>query len=385
MKILIATDAYFHIINGVTNVVVTLSQGLRRLGHDVRILAPADGKTSVRRDNDYLIRSVPIWVYPDARYCLALRDPLLDELKAWKPDVIHLHTEFSIARMAYNIAKATHAPVVVTTHTNYEQFIFGRFSSSVCVRGLAKLYGKWLYHRAAAVIVPSEKARGYVIVRVAGDRVSVIPNGIELERFQRPVSAADRSALLGQYGLSDQGCTLIVVTRISKEKNIMEILRYFPKLLQTLPQAQLLIVGDGPDRGRLEKYVARNGLSGPVRFTGRVDPETIYRYYASCDVFVSASTFETHSLTCLEALACGLPLVCRDDPALRNVLEDGENGYTYRSEQEFINGIAQVTRDKQKWREMHEKSLERAENFGTASYTEKTLALYEQVLRLRNG
>ena len=382
MKILLATDSYLHQINGVTNAVITLAQELRRREHDARILAPAGENTSFRRENTYLIRSVPTKLYPDFRVCLVRRDPLLDELKAWKPDLIHLHTEGSIVRLAYIIADAAHAPVVMTTHTDYAKFFFGRFSDTICVRGIMKLYGKLIYRRAAAVTVPSRKARGLAMVQAAGDRVTVIPNGIPLERFQRPVSAADRSGLLRQYGFTDHGCTLVAVARLSREKNLMEILRYFPKLLKTLPKAQLLIVGDGPDRRRLERFTDGKGLSGRVRFTGRIDPEDVCRYYASGDVFVSASTFETQGLTYLEALACGLPMVCRDDPVLRNVLENEENGYTYRSEQEFINGIARVTRDAGKWREMHEKALKMAENFGTAACAEQTLALYEQVLRL---
>ena len=384
MKILIASDSYIHQTNGVTNAVITLEQELRRRGQDVRILSLANGNTSVRTENACLIRSVPTILYPDFRICHARRDPLLDELKAWKPDLIHLHTEGSVARLAYKIARAAHAPVVVTTHTDYAKFFFGRLSETVFIRGMAKLYGKLLYRRAAAVTVPSEKAAGLAMVRAAGDRVTVIPNGIPLERFRRPVSAAERSALLRQYGFTDHGCTLVTVARISWEKNLMEILRYFSKLLKTLPQAQLLIVGDGPDRRRLEKFVAGNGLSGQVRFTGRIDPGDVYRYYAAGDVFVSASTFETQGLTYLEALACGLPMVCRDDPALRNVLENGENGYTYQSEQDFIDGITRITRDARKWREMHEKALKMSENFGTASYAEQTLALYEQVLRLHS-
>lgn len=384
MKILIASDCYIFQTNGVTNVVITLSDELQARGHDVRILALANENTSSRRENAFLIRSVPTILYPDFRISFARRDPFLDELKAWKPDLIHLHTEASIARLAYNIAKSAHAPVVVTTHTDYAKFFFGRFGDSILIRGMAKLYGKLLYRRAQAVIVPSEKAHGLAMVQAAGNRVTVIPNGIMLERFQRPVSAEDRSALLRQYGFTDHGCTLVTVARISWEKNLMEILRYFPNLLKTLPQAQLLIVGDGPDRRRLEKYVARNGLSGQVRFTGRIDPEEIYRYYASGDVFVSASTFETQGLTYLEALACGLPMVCRDDPVLRNVLVNGENGYTYQSEQEFTDGIARITRDPRKWKEMHEKALKMSANFGTASRVEQTLALYEQVLRLHS-
>ena len=86
--------------------------------------------------------------------------------------------------------------------------------------------------------------------------------------------------MLRQYGLADNGCILVMVARISREKNILEILRYFSFLLQVLPKPQLIIVGDGPNRKRLEKYCLRKGLSKCVFFAGRVHPNDVYRYYA---------------------------------------------------------------------------------------------------------
>ena len=380
MKILIASDSYIYQTNGVANVVIVLAAGLRGLGHEVKVLAPSDGRSSHREGDDYFIRSYPSFFYPDVRLCPERHDLFLDELKQWKPDLIHLHTEASIARFARQIAAETHAPLIMTTHTDYAQFIFGRFQDALFVRLIAKAYGKRQYRRAEAVVVPSEKARGFAMVQAAGSRLWVIPNGIRLERFRRPVSAGEKAELFRKYGLEDNGCTLVMVTRVSKEKNIMEILRYFPALVREVPEAQLLIAGDGPDRGRLEKYAAKADLLNHVHFLGRIPPDEVYRYYAMGNLFVSASTFETQGLTYLEALACGLPMVCRDSPVLLNILENGVNGYTYQSEREFVDGVARILREKSLWREMREKALEISARFGAGPFVEKMLSLYNQVL-----
>ena len=381
MKILIASDVYRYQTNGVASAVKSLADGLRRHGYDVRVLAPAKGRTSGRDGNDYLIGSHRSLLYPDVRLCVGRNDPLIDELKRWKPDLIHLHTEASMARIARGIAGASGAPLVMSTHTDYAQFVFGRAGNMFFVRLIARIYGKIHYRRARAVIVPSEKSRGFAMVRAAGDRVHVIPNGIRLERFQRPVSDGEKEKLLKQYSLRDNGRILVTVSRLSREKNIMEILRCFPGLLRAMPEAQLLIVGGGPDQARLEKYVARKDLGDRIRFTGRVDPDEVYRYYALGNLFVSASTFETEGLTYLEALACGLPLLCREDPVLINVLRNGENGFTYRTGEEFTDGAVRILENRRLWEEMHEKALEGSEHFDAGSSVERTISLYEQVLR----
>ena len=344
------------------------------------MLALSNDGRSRRVGESYFIRSFNFFLYPEQRRSFALRDPLLDELKAWKPDLIHIHTEASTALMARSIARETGAPIVMTTHTDFAYFILGRFGSAPGLKQCFALWGRCAYHGARAVIVPSEKAMSIPQVAGVKDRLKVIPSGIRLERYQKPVTSGERAALLRRYGWTDNGYTLVMVTRVSREKNIAEILNYFPALLRALPQAQLLIAGGGPDLRRLKKTAAKKGLSGHVCFTDRIDPDEVYRYYASGDVFISASTFETQGLTYLEALACGLPLICRDDPVLRNVLEDGKNGYTYRSEQEFVEHTVRILEDRSLREEMRINALAKAEEYSSERFGERMAALYESVI-----
>lgn len=380
MKILIASDAYIYQTNGVRNVVITLANGLKQLGHDVRVLAPANGRESFKKDGDCFIRSFPSFLYPDVRLCPVHSDPLINELEQWKPDLIHVHTEADMARLAFKIAAVTGAPVVITAHTDYATYAFKRFHESRPVRVTMKAFGKRFYRHAKAVVAPSEKARRFAQLQPAANRVTVIPNGIRLERYQKPVSPEEKAALFQRYGLTDNGCTLVMVTRVSREKNIMEILHYFPALLRAVPEAQLFIAGDGPDRERLEAYTAHNGLSERVRFAGRIEPDEVYRYYALGDVFVSASTFEVHSMTYLEAMACGLPLVCREDASLLHVLDNGENGFIYNTESGFVEAVSRILRDRPLREAMHKRALEKADEFSDRRFVERTVALYEKVV-----
>ena len=379
MKVLLATDCYTFQTGGITAVVLALENGLREAGCQVKVLALSNSHRSYKEGESYYIRSFPFYDYPEHRAALALHDPLLDELTAWKPDIVHIHTEFSAALLAKAIAKKANCPVVMTTHTYFEYFIFGRFRHLPIVKQMAKTAGKTVYRQAEAVVVPSEKARSFPHLQPVADKVTVIPNGIYPERFQKAVRPDQRQALFRRWGLRDNGCTLVTVTRLSREKNIMEILAYFPDLLRKLPEAQLIIVGDGPDRKRLRHFCEKNHLTGHVRFTGRISPEEVYQYYDMGDVFVSASTFEVHSMSYLEAMASGLPLVCREDASLRGVLKNGENGYIYRNKREFIHAVSVILGSDAIRERMHQEALLQAERFSTRRFIERTLNLYHSV------
>ena len=379
MKVLLATDCYLFQTGGVTGAVLALESGLRKEGCEVKVLALSDSRRSYRDGDSYFLRSCRFPDYPEHRITFARHDPLLDELIAWNPDLVHIHTEASAGWKARMIAEKTDTPIIMTTHTDFEYFNFGRFRSALPVRMLAMAWGRWTYRQAEAIVVPAEKARAFAHLRPYADRVVVIPNGIRLERCQKPVSRDEKEALLGKYSLLDNGCTLIMVTRLSREKNILEILRYFPSLLREIPDAQLLIVGEGPDRKRLESCCMDHHLGVHVRFTGRIPPDEVYRYYALGDIFVSASTFELHSISCLEATACGLPLVCREDSSLQGVLDDGENGLIYRNEQEFVGAVSRILGSDQLRGHMRAGALLRAEKNSDQCFAERTLGLYHSV------
>ena len=385
MKILLASDSYCFTTSGVTNIVISLVDVLRRRGHDVKVLTLANGRKTYRTGDDYCIRSVPSFFQPEIHFSFTRSDPLLDELIAWKPDLIHLHTEASVARMAFAIAAKTGAPIIMTAHTNYAYYAFGRFQTARPVCAFMKALGKRIYGKATLVTVPSEKARSFPQLQAVSDRIALVPNGIKLEQYQKPVPAMEKAALFQRYGLIDNGYTLVMVTRVSREKNIMEILRFLPSLLRELPEAQLLIVGDGPFRKRLLQYTMSNHLNERVRFTGMISSGEVYQYYRMGDVFVSASLFEVHSLSYLEAMACGLPLVCREDTCLRGVLEDGVNGFIYRTENEFIHAVTQILKDHRLRERMRESALEKAESFSDQRFVDHMIEQYEKVLSSQGG
>ena len=382
MKILLASDCYTYQPGGVSRVVISLARGFRARGHDVKVLAPYPGLKSRKDGDDYYIGSLPAFYYPGQRIAFRLHDPMLMEISEWKPDIIHLHTEGGVAPMVDRIRRGdgTSIPVIMTVHTDYAHFIFGRYRKTFPARLLSRIIGTFMYRRADILVGPSEKVRSFACLEPFLNRIRVIPNGIDLEKWQKVLPEEEKAALFDQYGLKDNGHTMVMVSRISKEKNIQEILRYLPRLLKKQADMQLLIVGDGPFRKELEKICEENRLSAHVRFTGAVPHDQVWRYLAMGDIFVSASTFEVHSIAYLEAMACGLPMLVRKDDSIIGVIEHGRNGFVYRSEKEFCLSVLRMIKNRQLLQNMHEASLDIIKNFTEEKCVDRTLALYDQII-----
>ena len=385
MKILIATDSYKYNMSGVTASVLALRSGLTELGHEVKILSLSNTVKSFREEDDYYIKSVPALCYPGIRMSFAMHDPLIKEIEEWKPDLIHVQSEGSVYQMALRIKKHCDIPLVMTCHTDYAHFAFGGLKSTRPVKAVMRTAGKHFYQRATLVTVPSQKAKNFSLLDTQRDRITVVPNGIELDRFNQRLTAHERHELRTSLGIDDHTAVLLIVSRLSKEKNIREVINFFPRLLEKLPDTKLLIVGDGPDKKHLEKLTKKLQLEDRIIFTGRVPSDSVWRYYDAGDVFVSASTFEVHSISYLEALSNGLPMLCRKDDALIGVLEQGENGLIYDSQDEFTDYAYKLLSDYGLRARMGSNSKRRSERFSKDSFASAMFEVYEDAVRTCNG
>lgn len=328
MKILLTTDTWTPTVNGVVTSTVNLRAELTARGHDVRVLTLAGGCHTQQADGVTFLGSLDAGlIYPGARLRAPALDNALQELIAWQPDVVHSQCEFSTFAPARRIARACGAPLIHTYHTVYEDYTHYFSPSRRMGRRLAALFTRAVCASADAVIAPTPKIQRLLRSYGVQYPVRVIPTGLDLRRF----TAAPDPALRTSLGLPDRGPVLLYLGRLAKEKNIAELIAAMPDI----PGAALLIVGDGPERPALEAQAEALGLAGRVIFAGMVPPAQVPRYYALADAFVSASTSEAQGLTYIEALAAGLPLLCRADPCVEALIRPGEGGWVYHSAREF--------------------------------------------------
>ena len=150
-----------------------------------------------------------------------------------------------------------------------------------------------------------------------------VPNGIRLERF-RPADDVARQSLVAELGLPTGSRIIGTVGRLQPVKDHALLLRAFAKVRVQVPEAALVIVGDGPLRAALEAQAEQAGLSDALRFMG--DRHDVPRLLTGMEVFALTSTSEGYSVALLEACASSLPIVATDVGGNREIVRHGING-----------------------------------------------------------
>lgn len=378
MKILITSDWYSPAVNGVVTSVKNLRRELERRGHEVRVLTLSQNRRSWEQDGVTYLGSIAAGlVYPGARLRTALAGKWVRELIDWRPDAVHSQCEFSTFFLARRIAEELDIPLVHTYHTVYEDYTH-YFSPSVRFgRQAAAIFSRWVAARADCLIAPTGKVRqllqGYGVLCP----VFVVPSGIDLAPFAGEFDPWRSAVLRASLEIPADRTVLVFVGRLAEEKNLDELLR-FRAALQDVP-VTLLLVGDGPDRPRLERQAAALGLTAPdVVFAGQVSPEQVADWYQLGDLFVSASTSETQGLTYIEALAAGVPALCRADACLTGVIRNGENGWQYRDAADFQAKLSAFLSQPHRRERLSRCARASAEEFSAERFGERVEAIYEE-------
>ena len=383
MKILNTADCYTPTINGVVTSILNLETELRRLGHDVKILCPSENFHSSESENVYRIGSVGVGrIYSGARAALRISQSHLQKLIDWKPDIIHSQSEFSSFIMAKRIAAEVNCPIVHTYHTVYENYTH-YFSPSITLgRKAVIVMTKRILRHTKAVIAPSQKIERLLKDYGIEQPIKVIPTGLRLKKFSDEISVNIINELKAKLGIPLKSRVLITVGRAAKEKNIDELIRYFKRL--DIENTAFVIVGGGPYLDALKDLAYAENISDKMIFTGAVEPENIAAYYRLGDIFLSASQSETQGLTYIEALASGLPAVCRRDDCLNDVITNGKNGGQYTDFKEFSELIRTFLFNDELYKSMSENAVQTAQKYSAEKFAKDVETVYMEILEKRN-
>lgn len=377
MKILITSDWYLPAVNGVVTSVVNLRRELLRRGHEVRVLTLSGNSKTQIEGGIYALGSLDAGlIYPGARLRSAAVGDVARELVAWQPDVVHSQCEFSTFELARRIARAAHAPLIHTYHTVYEDYTHYFSPSRRWGRCMAKGFSRTVLHKTNQVIAPTEKVQQLLADYGIDRPVTVIPTGIDLSRFTVQPTEEWKAERRAQLGIPTQNKVLVYVGRLAKEKNVDELLACRARMGNV--SVTLLLVGGGPQQAELMQQAERLGLlqNHAVVFAGMIPPTQVAAYYHLGDVFVSASTSETQGLTYIEALAAGLPAVCRADACLAGVIEDGVNGLQYQTTGELDRFLQEVLSRPELCEKLSRRAVLSAERFSATRFAARVAELY---------
>ena len=346
MRIAIFTETYLPQINGVVTHIKILKEGLEALGHTVLIVT-ADSKAHTHYLKDNVLHCPAHNL--KRIYNLDLASPVsrtrLKYLREFRPDIIHVHNEFSIGLSGMAIAKILKVPLVYTLHTMYDDYIYYIAPKPLIplTKKLSHRYFRMFPQNAAVVTGPSKKCQEYTYEIDNDKKVEVIPNPVELDAFAPQTSTPQqRAQIREQYHIPQDATVACFVGRLGREKSVDVLLRFWAQEMKPQDNMRLLIIGDGPEKEPLEQLAQQLGITDTVIFTGKVLHPDLPPYIHTCDIYVTASLSDTNSISMLEGMAGGLPVLQLYDELNADQVTDGVNGYMFRDAAEMGQRLRQI-------------------------------------------
>lgn len=381
MNIVFCIEAYIPYTNGVITHVSMLKESLTKMGHRVLVITADPNIRHHKLENGILycpaIRMKKIYGYGLASFKSPTRMKLL---KAFKPDVIHVHNEFGISLFGVLAAKKLGIPLVYTLHTMYDDYF--HYVARGPLQGIAKKmfyrYIRFIANNASVLASPSKKAEAFFASCKIDKPVNIIPNTIDTAVFDNGRFTSEQ-LIQGRrsLGIPDDALLGVFVGRLGAEKSVDYVLDVFAKYFADNNKMQLLIIGDGPDKDKLAAMADELGISKNVHFLGKIDHSEIPYYFSLGNYYVTASLTEMMSISMLEAMSVGLPAVMRYDEKNASQFTEGENGFTFRTKEQMrdiLNRFAQMSPEERE--QMHSKIRAIMRLQGSDQTAEFLLGLY---------
>ncbi|MGI8748600.1 MAG: glycosyltransferase [Deinococcus sp.] len=316
MRIGFLTATYLPSRNGVATSSALFARGLRELGHEVRIFAPAH-PTQGPEEGVFRMPSTGWGAPPDYPIMLWPSPAVVGRLPVRDLDIIHTMHPFLVGQLARAWGRWRDIPVVFTAHTQYEQYLHYARMPRRAGKSLMRAHIVAFARQVDRVLVPGQAMATMLRSYGYGGGVTVLPNPVDLESF----GGASGAGVRAEFGVPAQGPLVLSLGRLAPEKNLPALLEAFHLARRQRPELNLLVVGDGPSQAALHRLAGEG-----VNFAGGLPYSRVPALLAAADVFLTASESEVLPMSMIEALAAGAPLVAARSPAALDLVRPGENG-----------------------------------------------------------
>ncbi|GAA0389736.1 glycosyltransferase family 1 protein [Microbispora corallina] len=329
MRILHVSDCYLPRLGGIEVQVADLVRAQRGAGHTVEVVTATPGEPlpGVHRVVANLPFDLP--VHPRGTTHLARL------MTSRRPDVVHVHTGAvsPFAWMGVRAAVRAGVPVVATVHSMWDPVTRGVYRA---------LQAAFEWRRWGLVLTAVSEAAARPIRAVAGPRVpvQVVSNGLDVTSWRPAAGTAPGDS-------PEAAVHVVAVGRLAPRKQPVRLLKLLEAARQRVPgpiAMRATIVGDGPARGRMERYLKAQRMDW-VSLPGRYSRDQIKELLASADVFVAPAPRESFGLAALEARAAGVPVVARAQSGVADFVRPGKEGLLGRTFDELVASVARLARD----------------------------------------
>ena len=315
MKIALVSPYDFAYPGGVAIHISYLERYFTRMGHEVKVIAPASKAISSFGDR-FIPIGKPRPIPSSGSIARVTISPWLSSkikavLDRERFDIVHLH-EPLMPMLCTTVLRLSPAANIGTFHACH-----GRPGYN-----FAKPFGKWIlkrwFRKLHGKIAVSKPATEFAREHFPG-YYNIIPNGVDIDHFSPDVTPIEK--------FNDGKLNILFVSRLEKRKGLNYLIEAFKQVQQEIPNSRLIIVGPGTRlRRKYEKQVSRDGLKDVI-FTGLVSYEELPRYYKTADVFCAPATGrESFGIILLEAMATGKPIVASSIDGYATVVADKVEG-----------------------------------------------------------
>lgn len=317
MRILIATESFLPRSNGVTNSVIKSSSNLKRMGHEVLILAPGKGPLSVDGIKVERVPSIAINSLAQIDLSTIRTRELVSKISNFQPDIIHLASPFLLGDQVRRAALITDTPIVAIYQTDVTGFAFHYGFNAMS--NFAERRIKKIHSQVNLTLAPSSQAKKY-LVDMGIKNIEIWGRGVDNVQFN---SNRRSTSLRATWGADENTVVIGYVGRLAPEKRVenLKALRDIGALTGT--KLKLVVVGDGLSRERLEKL-----LPGAI-FTGHKQGNDLGSTMASLDILISTGENETFCQVIQEGFASGIPVIAPAVGGPVDLVSPGENGLLY--------------------------------------------------------
>ncbi len=345
------------------------------LGADVRVYSPTTDSPAFAPAGELIsVPSFAIPTRPDYRIALGITPNVRRDLKAFKPDIIHLSAPDLLGSAALKLARSLDVPIVASVHTLFDTYLdyyaLGWLSGFVRNR-------LWAFYRGCDyVMAPTNAIADELRIKALPARVRIWARGVDPDLFNPQRRSA---AWRAQQGLGADLPVVVFMGRIVMEKGLAVFADAVRRLEQQYGPTQVLVIGDGPARAAFEDMLPN------ARFTGFLTGEALATALASGDIFFNPSSTETFGNVNLEAMASGLAMVCSDAPNTRALLRDGESAILCppTDAQRFCEAITSLIRDPALLAQMQNAAFERSVDYRWPEILDAVVEVYREALASR--
>jgi len=330
LHLTLASDA-----GGLSRYITNLSLAMHKMGHQISVAGDLGAWQWLFDSMPFPYVHIPLKGGP-----LAFRKSvriMREHVREHPPDLIHAHYRRGTL-LARRLQKTVNAPLLYTVHLSH-----------ISLRFPHNLFSDFGDH----IHVASPEARDWVIndARVPAERVSLIPHGVDVERFAIPDEAARRAAR-ESLGLSDKDRVALYVGRLDQfhPKHVEWLVEMAHLARDRIPNLKLLLVGEGPHEPELRAQIAQLSLADRVFLTGHREPLSAYQ---AANALLLPSAREGFSLVCAEAMSCGVPCLRTRTSGTRDlIVEDVTGRSTPIDHDVFVAAAIDFLADPDKLREM---------------------------------